>query len=158
PEPDPSDRPLRINLPIALRLANVAPIDIALASERIQADAAQLERAQALWMPTVLVGVDYLRHDGQIQVVRGNVFGTSKSAVIAVACPSAICAVTYAIFEPLAERQVLRASEARLQTARNDSLLGVAEAYFTLQQARGELAGALNTLGTAELVARKTKG
>jgi outer membrane protein TolC len=158
PEPEPADTPLRINLPTALRLAHVAPIDIALASERIRAAAAQLERAQALWLPTVLVGVDYFRHDGQIQDVQGNIFGTSKSAFMAGAGPSAIFAVTDAIFEPLAERQVVRATEARLQTARNDTLLAVAEAYFTLQQARGELAGALNTLGTAELVARKTKG
>src|SRR5438094_9942109 len=43
-----TDTPLPINLPTALQLANAAPLDIALASERIAAAAAQLERANVL--------------------------------------------------------------------------------------------------------------
>src|SRR5205823_13933729 len=103
--------------------------------------AAGLQRANVLWLPTVYLGADYFRHDGQLQDVAGNVFGTSKSSVMFGAGPNAVFAISDAIFEPLAARQVLRAREATLQTARNDTLLAVAEAYFNVQRARGELAG-----------------
>src|SRR5207249_8393714 len=79
PAPAASDKPLPINLPTALQLAGVRPLDIAVAAERIRLAGAQLERARVLWLPTVYLGVDYFRHDGQLQDVAGNVFGTSKS-------------------------------------------------------------------------------
>src|SRR5207253_7417124 len=157
PAPDPCDKPLPINLPTALQLANVRPIDIALASERIRLAVAQLDRAQVLWLPTVYLGVDYFRHDGQIQSVEGNVFGTSKSSFMVGAGPFAVFAITDAIFAPLAERQVVRARDAALQTARNDSLQGVAEAYFNVQQARGELAGAVDAVRRTEEVVRRSE-
>src|SRR5262249_29477142 len=69
----------------------------------------------------------------------------------------AVFAVTDALFAPLAERQVVRAREAALQTARNDSLLAVAEAYFNVQQARGELAGAIDAARRSEEVVRRTE-
>jgi outer membrane protein TolC len=157
PGPIASDKPLPINLPTALQLAGVRPIDIGLASERIRLAAAQLNRAQVLWLPTVYLGVDYYRHDGQIQSVEGDVFGTSKSSLLVGAGPVAVFAVTDAIFAPLAERQVVRARQAGLQTARNDTLLAVAEAYFNVQQARGELAGAMDTVRRAEDVVHRTE-
>lgn len=157
PAAAPADRPLPINLPTALQLAGVRPIDIAAASERIRAASAQMERAEVLWLPTILIGGDYFRHDGQIQDVAGNIIGTSKSTLMLGATPNAVFALSDALFEPLAARQVLRARQADLQTARNDSLLATAEAYFSVQQARGELAGALDAAKRAEDVARKAE-
>jgi outer membrane protein TolC len=140
-----------------LQLAGVRPIDIGLASERIRLAAAQLERAQVLWLPTINLGVEYSRHDGQIQETPGMVFGTSRSSFQLGAGPVAVFAITDAIFAPLAERQVVRAREAALQTAQNDSLLAVAEAYFNVQQARGELAGAVDAARRAAEVVRRTE-
>ncbi len=151
------DRPLPINLPAALRLAGVQPLDISLASQRIEVAEAQLQRARALWLPTIYSGGDYFRHDGQIQNVEGRILGTSKSSLMAGAGPSAVFAVTDALFAPLAARQDLRAREAALQTARNDTLLAVAESYFNVQQARGELAAAEETARRAEDVVRRTE-
>jgi outer membrane protein TolC len=71
--------------------------------------------------------------------------------------PFAVFAITDAIFAPLAQRRVVQAREAGLQTARNDSLLAVAEAYFNVQQARGELAGALDAARRTEEVVRRTE-
>ncbi len=142
--------PLPINLPTALQLANARPLDIALASQRLQAAVAQLERAGTLWLPTVYLGVDYARHDGQIQDVLGNVINTSKSSFMAGAGPYAVFAVSDALYAPLAARQVLRARQADRQAAVNDSVLSVAEAYFNVQQARGELAGSLDAVRRAE--------
>jgi len=51
----------------------------------------------------------------------------------------------------------VQARAADLQTARNDSTLAVAEAYFNVQQARGELAGALDAARRADEVAGKAE-
>lgn len=153
----PGDRPLPINLPTAFQLAGARPLDIALASERIRVASAQLERARVLWLPTLQMGTDYFRHDGKIQDVAGNVFGTSKSSFMIGAAPIAVFAVSDAIFGPLAARQDLQARQALLQAAQNDSLLTVAEAYFNVQQARGELAGAEDAARRAEDLVRRTQ-
>src|SRR5437870_4372228 len=74
PGPTSEDRPLPINLATALSLAGVRPLDIALATEQIKIAAAQLERSQVLWLPSLYLGMDYFRHDGQLQDVAGKVF------------------------------------------------------------------------------------
>jgi outer membrane protein TolC len=157
PSPEAGERPLPINLPTALELANARAIDIALASQRIQIAAAELQRAKVLWLPTVYIGADYYRHDGQIQDTPGNILGTSKSSFIAGAGPAAVFALTDAIFAPLAARQVVQARQASLQAATNDTLLAVAEAYFNVQQARGELAGAEDAAGRARELVRRAE-
>jgi outer membrane protein TolC len=146
----PTDKVFPISLPTALRLANVRPLDIAVASQRIRLAAARLERAEVLWLPTIYLGMDYFRHDGKIQTVAGDVISTSKSSLMLGAGPSAVIPLADAYFEPLAARQVWRARTATLQAARNDSLLAVAEAYFNVEQAAGELAGALAVVRQSE--------
>jgi outer membrane protein TolC len=141
---------LPINLPTALQLANAQAIDIQVASQRIEVAAAQLDRAQKLWLPTIYLGTDYYRHDGQIQETPGPVFGASRSSFMVGAGPSAVFAVSDAIFEPLSARQVLAAREASFQAAGNDTMLAVAEAYFSVQQARGDLAGAQDAVRRTE--------
>jgi outer membrane protein TolC len=157
PAPAQEARPLPINLPTALQLAGVRPIDIEIASERIRTASAQLDRANVLWLPTVYLGGDYFRHDGQIQDVTGNILGTSKSSLMVGAGPSMVFSISDALLQPLAARQEVRAREAALQAARNDSLLATAEAYFNVQQARGELAGAADAVRRAEGVAQKAQ-
>src|SRR5262245_6324144 len=78
---DASRRALPISLPTAFRLADARALDIALAAARVRAAAAVLDRAQLLWLPNIVIGSDYTRHDGQIQDIRGAIFGTSRSAV-----------------------------------------------------------------------------
>jgi outer membrane protein TolC len=142
--------PLPINLPTALQLANARSLDIALASQRLRVAAAQLERANTLWLPTMLLGTDYGRHDGKIQDTAGNVTETSKSNFLLGAGPNAVFAISDAIFAPLSARQVVQAQRAGVQAATNDTVLSVAEVYFTVQQARGELAGAREVARRAE--------
>lgn len=149
--------PLPINLPTALKLAGSTPLDIAMASERLERAAARLDQAEALWLPTINLGVDYFRHDGRIQDVGGVVFTTSKSSVLVGAGPTAVFGVTDAIYGPLAARQGVRARAADVQAARNDTTLAVAEAYFDVQQARGELAGSTEAVRRAEDLVRRTE-
>lgn len=154
--PAAADRPYPINLPTALKLANARSLDVALASERVRVAQAQLERARVLWLPNIYLGADYARHDGQIQDVGGTVFTTSKGSLLVGGGPTMVFAVSDALYSPLAARQDVRAREAAVQAARNDNTFAVAEAYFNVQQARGELAGAEDAHKKAEELLRKT--
>jgi outer membrane protein TolC len=158
----PEERPLAITLPAALQLANVRAVDVNAAAERIHVAEAALEQANVLWLPTVTVGGDYYRHDGRNQDTTGRVFDNSRSGVMVGAGtgigPAAILNVNDAIFAPLVARQHTRARVADRQTAANDTLLAVSETYFNIQQARGELVGALETIRrSTELVRRTSK-
>jgi outer membrane protein TolC len=160
PPVQPEHRPLPINLPAALQLANVRAVDIAIAAERVQVATALLEQAEVLWLPTITVGGDYNRHDGRNQDTTGRVFDNSRSSMMFGAGTgigsAAILNVGEAIFAPLAARQQVRARQADLQTASNDTLVAVSDAYFNVQQARGELAGAAETTRRTEELVRRT--
>lgn len=150
-------KPLPITLPTALSLTNAAPLDIQIASEGVRAASAAFSRARVLWLPNIDTGVDYYRQDGKIQQVAGQVFTTSKSSLLIGAGPTAVVPVSDALYAPLAARQVVRAQQATRQAARNDTTLSVAEAYFTVQQARGEVAGAIDTLRRADELVKLTE-
>jgi outer membrane protein TolC len=156
------DRPLPISLPAALRLADARAVDIAAAAERVRVAAAVLEQARVLWLPSITVGGDYYRHDGRQQDTAGMVFDNSRSGMMLGAGtgigPAAILNIDDAIFAPLVARQQFRAREADRQAASNNTLLAVSDAYFNVQQARGELAGLIEaTRRTEDLVQRTRK-
>jgi outer membrane protein TolC len=157
PAPGADDKPLPINLPTALKLANARPIDIGLASERVQAAMAQLQQTKVLWLPTLYLGADYFRYDGRTPTTEGPLETVSKSSFMVGGGPVAIFALSDAIFSPLAARQAVRAREAGLQAATNDTVLAVAEAYFNVQQARGELAGAEDAARRAQELVRRAE-
>ncbi len=160
PPTDAGLRPLSIDLPSALRLSNARAVDVEAANARLQVAGALLQQAQVLWLPTVTVGGEYFRHDGQAQNSSGVIvdshyqsmtFGAGSGLGTAAVIP-----ITDSIFAPLAARQVVKARQAEVQAATNDSLIAVTEAYFTVQQARGELAGALDATRRAEELVRRT--
>ncbi|HLJ92922.1 MAG TPA: TolC family protein [Gemmataceae bacterium] len=160
--PPDGDKSLPISLPSALQLAHVQAVDIAAAAERIRVAMAVLDQARALWLPTLTVGGDYNRHDGKVQDTSGNILDNSRSSLMfgvgTGIGAAAILSLDDAIFARLVARQQLRARQADLQTAANDTLLAVTDAYFTVQQARGELAGAIEaTHRTEEILGRTQK-
>jgi outer membrane protein TolC len=146
-----------INLATALALANVRGLDIALAAQQVQVAAAQLQASRVLWLPTLDLGTDYFRHDGQNQDTTGRVFGNSRSSFMLGVGPYMVFSVSDALFAPLAARQVLCARQAAVRAAANDTLLNVAEAYFSVQQARGQLAAAQDTTRRAEDLLKRTQ-
>ncbi|HLW67588.1 MAG TPA: TolC family protein [Gemmataceae bacterium] len=147
---------LPITLPTALQLAQANPIDVALASVRLDTALAQQSRARAQWLPTVYAGVDYARHDGVLQDVSGNIISTDKQSFMAGAGPGMTLALSEAIFAPLAAQQVVRSREADRQATLNDVMFSVADAYFRVQQARGEVAGNAEALVQTEELVRRT--
>jgi outer membrane protein TolC len=151
-------KPYPINLPTAMKLGNARGLDIELAARRLQVAGAQLQAARVLWLPSLIFGADYNRHDGPIQEIQGPVIDASRSSFIVGGAPYAVFAVADAIFSPLAVRQTVRARQAQVQAAANDTLMAVTQAYFNVQQARGELAGYRDALNyAADLLRRLEK-
>jgi len=156
PLPEPSDAPLPINLATALQLGNARPLDVQIAGRQVQAAVASYDRARLLWVPNIAVGVDYFKHTGPQQIFAGDLLSSNRNTLMAGFGPNVVFAFTDAVYAPLAAKQELRARQAGQQTAINDSVLAVAEAYFNVQQARGDLAGALAAEAKGEEVAKKT--
>jgi outer membrane protein TolC len=172
------DQPiLPIDLPGALRLAGARDLDIAIARERLCQAMAELSQARALLLPSLYLGPNYIRHDGQVQTVQGPVQTISKSSLFLGATAAGgssvtgpvpaggpapvsglttILRISDAIFQPLAARQVVEARQAGIRRATNDALLAVAEAYLDLQQAAGRLAIAREAAEHADRLARLT--
>ena len=61
-------------------LASAKPVDIAVASERLAAAQAQMDRANVLWLPNLYAGVDWFHHDGGMQNNDGSITRNSRSA------------------------------------------------------------------------------
>jgi len=156
----------------------VQPIDLAnvlrlagAARERVSQALAELEEARVLWLPSLFIGPNWIRHDGQAQVVEGPVRTISKSSLFLGATaaagqgvsgpvpaggPASIGGLTTvlrfsdALFLPMAARDVAEARTAGVQATLNDALLGVAESYFDLQGAAGRLGIAREAVAYAE--------
>ena len=166
-----------IDLAGALRLAGARDLDVALARERACQAVAELDQARVLWLPSLFVGPSWVRHDGQAQIVQGQVQSISKSSLFLGASAAAgasaygpnpaggpaplsglstVLRISDAIFEPMAARRALAGRKAGILSATNDALLGVSEAYFDLQQAAGTLAIAREAAANAEALASLT--
>src|SRR5208282_5544976 len=125
-KPDETDRALPINLATALRLADARPLVVEAARAAVETEYGLYEQARALWLPTVNVGFDYQRHDGGLEnLLTGRLIIGSRNQFTAGAGAQAVFALTDAIYAPLAERQLLRARNLEVQTAKNDALLSV---------------------------------
>ncbi len=155
PPVEAGEEALAISLPAALRLANVRAwdIDIAVAQERTAS--AQLLGARVLWLPSIVSGVDYVHHDGPLQANDGSIASNSRSSLYVGTAPLAIFNVTDAIFAPLAQRQVVRAQAANIQTATNDTLTSVAQSYFDVLEARADLASIEDVAKRSSALLRK---
>lgn len=155
--PEATDRVLPINLATALQLAHARPLDVQIAARQVSIAARQLDRARLLWVPNLVTGLDYFRHDGLQQNFTGDVVGSSRGSLGVGVGPNVVFNLSDAIHGPLVARQDLLARRAQQQAVANDATLAVAEAYFGVQQARGELAGATVALEKAEEVARNAE-
>jgi outer membrane protein TolC len=143
----PTDLRFPINLATALRLSDARPLIVAAAQAGVWVAEAQLTRAKILWVPSIMVGIDYIRHDGGGPDFNKGIM-TAPSVNFFYAGPGLyeFVNLTDAIFEPLAARQVLNARHWDVQSAKNDALMQTADAYFRVHQYRGMYAGALYTV------------
>jgi outer membrane protein TolC len=150
---------LPINLATALQLAGVRPLDIAAATAQIEQALALQLQARALWIPNLNGGVDYFRHDGvQQNFFTGPNFRRGVQRFFVGGGPTLSVGLADAIFAPLAARRVVASRQADLQTARNDNLFNVAQAFYDLQAARGRLLGIGASIARAERLVNFAKG
>src|SRR5262249_3338444 len=120
---------------------------------------ALLLQAKVLWIPSINGGTDYFRHDGVIQnFFSGGLLKNSRQTFFVGGGPSLFVGLADAIYSPLAARRLVAARQADLQTARNDALLAVAQAFFDLQAARGRLLGIAAAITRADLLVRFAEG
>jgi outer membrane protein TolC len=154
---EPDDRSLPINLATALRLGGARPLVITAAQASVETAAAALERARVAWLPSVYAGAGYYHHDGATQGQSGNFYINTKQQFLAGGGVVARFDAADAIFGPLAARQVLRAREFDVQTARNEALLAVADAYFRVQDARGEVAATQDMVDKAQTLRERVR-
>lgn len=166
-----------IDLVSALRLAGARDLDVAIARARVAAAAADVRHARAIWLPSLFIGPNWVRHDGQAQVIEGDVRTISKSSLFMGATaaagssvsgpipsggPAQVTGLTTVlrfsdvIFLPLAAEQIVDARNAGVRAATNDALLGVSESYLELQRAAGRLAIAREAAAHAERLAAIT--
>ena len=143
----PTDLRFPINLATALRLSDARPLVVAAAQASVWVAEAELTRAKVLWVPSVLLGLDYIRHDGGGPDFNKGIM-TAPSVNFFYGGPSLYQYVnlTDAIYEPLVARQMLNSRHWDVQVAKNDALLQTADAYFRVHQARGTYAGVLYTV------------
>jgi outer membrane protein TolC len=146
---EPTDFGFPINLATALRLSDARPLIVAAAQASVWVAEAQLTRAKVLWIPTLVLGTDYIRHDGGgPDFNKGVMTAPSVNYFYAgggldLSSLTAFMNLTDIFFEPLIARRVLDSRQWDIQAAKNDAVLLTADTYFRVHQYRGIYAGAL---------------
>jgi outer membrane protein TolC len=133
-----------IDLPSALRLAGARNLDIQIARERLNEAQANRQSAVEQFFPWVAPGLAYHRRDGVAQSVPSGVISDAHfQSYSPGAALTAQMALGDAIYNSLAAKQLVKASDQALETQRQDAVLTAAQGYFDLVKAKA-LAGVVN--------------
>jgi len=166
--------PFPVDLPTVLRLAGAQNWNIELAAERVREAQAVVDAAEATWMPSLIAGMGYNRHSGQIQTSSGDLINTRRSSLfLGGGANSGMAPLTGGsggplrmgvnlsladvIFKPLVARQRLDVERARQTATFNDTLQAAALAYFELVHSQGRLANFRTDLQDARALLRQTE-
>lgn len=139
-----------IDLPTVLRLAGAQNLDVQIARQAL--DKAQANRTIAVekFFPWLAIGATYHRRDGFAQAVpAGTISSTHFDSYAPGGTLNAQVAVGDAIYETLAARQLVRASEHGLDARTQDSTLEAVTAYFALVRARAVIGVAEQAVATS---------
>lgn len=150
-----------LDLSNALAMAGARDAEAARCRELILKAVAELERGRTLWLPSLYLGAQYLRHDGVTQNVAGDMRRVSKQSLFlgATALGSggagvgpnplggplagpplgSVIRISDAIFEPMAAERRVGAATARTRVAEVDGLIGAALAHLDLVDAAGRI-------------------
>jgi outer membrane protein TolC len=130
--------PLMIDLPTALKLADERSLELASYVARIEEASARLAQARLLAVPSLRIGADYDRHDGNLQETSGNVLDVERVSRFTGVDARIGVDLADAIFQPLVTRQNRAAVVAAADTNRHQVFVRVASAYLRVLQARAE--------------------
>ncbi len=170
-EPAHSDAALTqsIDLTTALMLTTGQNPQVAFARSRIEESLAQLDRANALKLPSLRAGVNYNKHEGRIQDVAGSVIETSRGSFYSglganavgagsPAVPGIVSQFHFAdaIFQPRIAQRTACARRAGAEATTNDLLLATAIAYTELLRSEQDWVIARGIVERAEKLSETT--
>jgi outer membrane protein TolC len=140
-----------IDLPTALRLAGARNLDIQIARQHLQEAEANRSTAIEQFFPWIAPGVAYHRRDGVAQAVpSGIVSDAHYQSYNAGAALKAEVNLGDAIYQSLAARQHVTASDQALETQRQDTILAAARGYFELARAKALVEVARQAVQTSQ--------
>jgi len=158
-----------IDLTTALMMTTGNNPQIAFAKARIEEALAQVDRANALKLPSLRAGVNYNKHEGRIQDVAGTVIETSRGSFYSgfganavgagsPAVPGLVSQFHFAdaIFQPRIAQRAACARQAGALATTNDQLLAAALAYNELLRSEQDLAVLTEIVVKAEQLANTT--
>ncbi len=126
-----------IDLPTALRHAGARTLDIQIARERLNEAHANRQSAVEQFFPWVAPAVSYHRRDGVAQAVPSGIISDAHFQSYSPGVTlTAQVAIGDAIYNSLAAKQLVKASDQALESQRQDTILAGAQGYFDLVKAR----------------------
>jgi len=126
-----------IDLPTTLRLAGARNLDIQIARQSLNEAEANRRSAVEQFFPWVAAGVGYHRRDGVAQSVPSGVISDAHfQSYSPGASLTAQMVLGDAIYNSLAAKQLVKASDQALEAQRQDSILSAAQGYFDLVKAK----------------------
>jgi outer membrane protein TolC len=162
--------PYTFSLSNVLYLADAQNPNVAVARERINEAYARVDRAEALWLPSIRAGLNYNHHEGSIQDVRGDVFNTNRSSFYGGLGANAVGAgspavpglvaqfhLSDAIFQPKITTHQAASRQFGATAARNDVLRDAAVAYLELVRSEHAQAIAQEALDNTHHLADLTR-
>jgi outer membrane protein TolC len=126
-----------IDLPTVLRLAGARNLDVQIAREGLKEAQANHQTALEQFMPSLTPGLTYHQRDGMAQAVpAGTVSDTHFQSYAPGGTVAAQVVLGDSIYQALAAKQMVTASDQSLEAQREDAALGAAQAYFDLVKAK----------------------
>ncbi len=154
---------LTIDLATVLGITGAENPNIAFAQAQIRQAYAQATAARVMWLPSLRAGLNYNKHEGRIQEVRGESIETSRGAAYAGLGAGAVGAaspavpgvymqfhLSDAVHQPKIAGHALNARRAQSRAVLNDEQLETALAYLALMDAAQRTAIAVDTLQQGE--------
>jgi outer membrane protein TolC len=132
-----NDAAYPIDLPTALRLAGARNLDIQIARERLNEAQANRQSAVEQFFPWLAPGIGYHGRDGLAQAVPSGIISDAhyQSYTPGIVLNAQV-AIGDAIYNSLAAKQLVKASDQALETQRRDVILSAAQGYFDLVKTR----------------------
>jgi len=125
-----------IDLATALRLVNARNLDVHIARARLKEARANRDQALEQFLPWLSPGAAYRKHEGQIRDVAGRIISADELIYTIAAQHTAPDDLGDAIYQSLASKQLVIASDQHVESRRQERTLAAAQGYFDLGNAR----------------------
>ncbi len=162
-----------IDLGAALGMAGGNAWTIQLARQKTVEAHSEVDRAEAIWLPNLQVGVGWNQHEGRIQATDGSVIEASRSSVFlgggaTLGSPvaggsggplrlSADLAIAEAYFAPKIARRNHHAARFGISVAKNNALLQAGTAYMNLLESAAQVADAQAAIAASDELVQLTR-